>query len=388
MGARILDVWSHVSPRFGGVGPAAAGLAAAVVREKGWHSSLLAVCNPDERDLCDGIPPSVRVIQAPAVRGLRDAHLRSELAAAIAQCDICHVHGLWLPHTIGARSLARSMKKPILSSVHGMLERWELNNKKLKKAVYSLFFERPSLAKSHCLRALSEREAQDYRRYGLRNPIVIAPNGVRELHRVPLDPLLHRFPSLAGKQIVLYLSRVHFKKGILNLLKAWPDVVGKCDAAHLLVAGADFENTLAQAKAMVTASGIGSSVTFGGTISGDLKMAALSAARCFCLPSFSEGLSVAALEALSIGLPVVLTPECNVDGVAEYGAGTVTSNHPAQLAEALTQYLLLNDSHWYAMSQGAIRLARERFDWTRIAQDLRNAYSWMLGGPMPSCVLG
>jgi poly(glycerol-phosphate) alpha-glucosyltransferase len=130
------------------------------------------------------------------------------------------------------------------------------------------------------------------------------------------------------------------------------------------------------------------SVTFCGTISGDLKMAALSAARYFCLPSYSEGLSVAALEALSIGLPVILTAECNVDGVAEYGAGVVTSNDPSQLADVLSQCLRMNESQWNGMSQAAVRLARERFDWDRIAESLRSAYSWMMGGPEPSCLVG
>ncbi len=386
MEARVLDVWPHVSARYGGVGPAAAGLATAIGRQSGWHSSLLAVCNPGENEWSDGIPKDVKVVRASGTRGLSDLQLRFELSEAIAACDVCHVHGLWLPHTLSARSIAHAMKKPILSSVHGMLEKWELNNKKLKKAMYSYFLERPSLGRSHCLRALSEREAQDYRRYGLKNPVVIVPNGVAALERVPLDPFFARFPELAGKKIVLYLSRVHYKKGILNLLNAWPDVVRKCSDAHLLVAGPDYENTMVSAEEMAAASGVSNSVTFCGTISGDRKLEALSAARLFCLPSYSEGLSMAALEALSIGLPPVITPECNVDGVAEAGAGAVTSNDPAALADALSQSLSLSNSQWTSMSQAAVRLARERFDWDRIAKNLGAAYSWMLGGPKPSCV--
>jgi glycosyltransferase involved in cell wall biosynthesis len=155
----------------------------------------------------------------------------------------------------------------------------------------------------------------------------------------------------------------------------------------LLVAGPDYENTVSAAKEMVTDSRIDGSVTFCGTISGDLKMAALSAARLFCLPSYSEGLSMAVLEALSIGLPVVITPECNVDGVAEAGAGAITGNDPVYLADVLSQCLSMNGSQWNCMSEAAVRLARERFDWDRIAENLRSAYSWMLGGPRPSCVV-
>ena len=388
MGARILDIWSHISPEYGGIGPAAAGLAAAVGQEEGWHSSLLAVCNPTEKELSVGIPATVEVLQASGVRGISDVRLRSSLAAAIARCDVCHVHGLWLPHTVGARSIARALKKPVLSSVHGHLARWELKKKWLKKAVYSTIVERPSLAQSYCLRALTQQEAADCRSYGLKNPIVVVPNGVAHLSRVSVEPFFAQFPQMIGKQVVLFLSRVHYQKGILELLKAWPDVIGKCGEAHLLVAGPNNENTLADARVMVTSSRLADSVTFCGTISGDLKMAALSAARYFCLPSYSEGLSVAALEALSIGLPVVLTPECNVDGVGDYGAGVVTSNDPSELGDALSQCLRLSDSQWDGMSQAAVRLARERFDWDRIAESLRSAYLWMMGGPQPSCLVG
>jgi glycosyltransferase involved in cell wall biosynthesis len=384
---QVLDVWAHVAPQYGGVGPAAAGLAGAVQQLSGWRSRLVAICGEEEKELGDGIPTTVEKIAAPGLRPAADLRLRSALNDVIENSDVVHVHGLWLPHSIASRMAATKFKKPVVSSVHGMLEAWELRNKQLKKRIYSLLFERPSLAHSHCFRALSEQEATDYRRFGLRNPIAIVPNGIGEMDRIDTEAFFHLFPKLAGKSIVLYLSRVHYKKGILNLLRAWPSVLRGLPDAHLVVAGPDCQGTIHMAEEIIARERLERTVTFAGVLSGETKLAALSAARVFCLPSYSEGQSVATLEALSIGLPVVITAACNVDGVAESGAGVVTSNEPARLAAALAQALSAGSSDWRAMSESARRLARTRYNWKAIAKSMHSVYSWMLGGPKPACVV-
>jgi glycosyltransferase involved in cell wall biosynthesis len=128
-------------------------------------------------------------------------------------------------------------------------------------------------------------------------------------------------------------------------------------------------------------------VTFAGMLTGDMKLAALSAARYFCLPSYSEALSVALLEALSIGLPAIITPSCNMDEVVSYGAGVVSSNEPDPLAETLSQCLSLSGVAWEAMSEGARRLARTQYDWAHVAEKMHSVYVWLLGGPKPDCVI-
>jgi len=162
--------------------------------------------------------------------------------------------------------------------------------------------------------------------------------------------------------VVLYLSRVHYKKGILRLLKAWSEVARNCKTPIYWLPGR-ITRTPWRAR------GKSRQLLHYGFrhVLRDHQRRTENGrslrARYLCLPSHSEGLSVAALEALSIGLPVVLTPECNVDGVAEYGAGAVTSNNPAELADVLSQCLRMNGSQWNDMSRSAVRLARERFDW-------------------------
>lgn len=383
----VLDVWSHIEPRFGGIGPAAVALAQAVRERSGWAFDQLAVCDRGESERSADIPGNVATVVKRGSRPLSDVSLAAALRSPIAQCDICHVHGLWLAHSLAVRRVADQLRRPVISSVHGMLEHWELAHKGLKKSIYSLLFERPSLSRSSCLRALSEQEAADYRGFGLRNPIAVVPNGIKALDRIDSSAILSRFPQLHGKQVVLFLGRVHHKKGILNLLESWQHVMRRHPDAHLLIAGAEFEEAGIHAREIIARNSLSQTVTFAGVLNGPTKLGALSLARAFCLPSYSEGMSIAVLEALSIGLPVVITKACNVDGVTEAGAGYVTSNQPAQLTCTLNRLLSLASSEWSTMSQAAGRLARTRYDWSVIGSTMQSVYEWVLGGSKPACVV-
>ena len=376
-----------MAPQFGGVGPSAAALAGAVESPSGWRSNLLAICDRGETERHVAIPETVRILVNERQRPITDFSLIRPLAEELAGSDVCHVHGIWGAHSLAVTRIAGQLGKPVVSSVHGMLEGWELANKRFKKQVYSELFERPSLRRSSCLRALSEGEAEDYRRYGLSNPIAVVANGVTPLRRVDASGFLGRFPELAGKRIVLFMARVHHKKGVLNLLRAWPAVVKRHSDAHLLIAGSNYENTEQAAQLLVAEKDMADSVTFCGTLNGEAKLSALSASTLFCLPSYSEGLSMSVLEALSIGLPVVITKACNVDGVAESGAGFITSNEPRELAGVLTDALSVTHAQWRSMSEAAQALALSRYDWGSIGTQMRSVYEWLLGGARPDCVL-
>jgi poly(glycerol-phosphate) alpha-glucosyltransferase len=309
------------------------------------------------------------------------------LQEAIAKAAVCHVHGIWLPHTLAATHVAVAQKTPIVASVHGMLEKWDLAHKWLRKKVYSLLFQQPCLARAGCLRALSQQEASDLRSYGLRNPIAIIPNAVTPVLREEPQALFEKYPVLASKRVVLFMGRIHRKKGILDLLEAWPSVVRKHSDAHLLIAGSDYDGTLAVALGMIEALNITTSVTFCGVLSGSLKAQALSASRVFSLPSHSEGMSIAVLEALSIGLPVVVTTACNIAGIEQWNAGFITTLETGVLAHSLSDALALSEHNWRAMSTSAQALAETEYSWTERGKAMRAVYDWLCGAPRPHFVI-
>ena len=153
--------------------------------------------------------------------------------------DLVHVHGLWTYSSLASVRATRRSPRPWIISPHGMLDPWALGNAAWKKWLAGWWFEHAHLEGAACLHALNEAEARAIRAYGLSNPICVVPNGV-DLPgaTVPAKP---EWAREAGKdrKILLFLGRLHPKKGLENLLAAWRDVRGAAGARDwmLMIAG-------------------------------------------------------------------------------------------------------------------------------------------------------
>ena len=214
-------------------------------------------------------------------------------------------------------------------------------------------------------------------------PIAVIPNGVD----IPLrrDPslFLERCPELAGKRIVLFLARLHPKKGLDLLLDAWTALAPAWPDAHLVLAGPDSDGTLPRLQEMVQARGLGSSVLFTGMLRDSIKWSAFAASECFILPSYSEGLSVSVLEAMGMGLPVIVTQECNMPGVRDAGAGWVISPTVEQVTAALSEMLANSPQRNCQLGANGAALIESRYTWPVVARQMSQIYQWVLGGAKP-----
>ena len=167
---------------------------------------------------------------------------------------------------------------------------------------------------------------------------------------------------------------------------AWARIRPQFRDAHLVIAGPDFENTLAPIQKLVADLGIARSVTFTGMLKGDLKWSALRAASIFTLPSHSEGFSVAILEALASGLPVLATPGCNFPEIAEQGAGVVVRADEREVERALADLLAHSQAELRAMGEHGSDLISRRYTWPAIGNMMAEVYEWMLFGRAPGHV--
>ena len=378
-----LQVLPHLDPVYGGVSAVVPRLARQLASQEGVRIQLAAFCGADEAQ------PANQEILNPTVWPLSrsawafNSALRKQFSDLISSSDGVHIHGLWESSTFIAASAARKARVPYVLSAHGMLEAWALANKRVKKALYAAAIEHRNVARAACLHALTHAEALDYRKFGYAGPIAVIPNGVEA--EPSADPALffERYPQAQGKQLLLFLGRIHYKKGVDLLVKAWSEVADFFPDAVLVLAGPDSEGTLAQVENTVTRLDLSDRVIFTGMLDAPLKWSALAASSYFVLPSYSEGLSVAALEAMSMGVPLILSEQCNLPQVAESGAGLQIQTSVPSLARALHTALGTSPGKHYVFSAEARALARREFGWGSVTERMAELYRWISGGPVP-----
>ena len=277
----MLNVTAHLDPSFGGICAVVPSLCSAVSRVSGARGSIAAFCDEQET-----LPTLADVNVDRYTLGPRQwvtsPAMRERLSDQVHAADGVHVHGLWREHCTVSAWLARKWDKPYIISAHGMLERWALANKSAKKALFSYLFERRNLSRAACLHALTQAEVSDYRRFGLETPVAVIPNGITIPAHPSSEVFLSAYPHLRDRRMVLFLGRIHYKKGIDLLCRAWPAIYRRWPDAHLVIAGPDFENTRAGIEKLVCESGAGQTVTFTGMLQAEMKWSALQAARYSC----------------------------------------------------------------------------------------------------------
>jgi glycosyltransferase involved in cell wall biosynthesis len=384
----IVHVTSWLSRLGGGIPPVVWALARETAR-RGQNVSVAGLndkwvsadCKKDNFKLISG------EIVGPRSFGYSPA-LRKQLEVLVQPGGIVHSHGLWMYPGFAARKSAVQNRSRLLVSPHGMLEPWALNRSSWKKKAAGYLFEYKNLEKADCLHALCVPEAENIRRYGLKNPIAIIPNGVDLDEPVPRDNgIAEKFPDLKGRRRILFLSRLHPKKGLGNLLQAWQKMAPDSKDWQLLIAGSGdpaYENELkAFSKNLIS----NKNVVFLGQVHGDDKKQILAAADGFILPSFSEGFSVAILEAAAASLPVLLTRECNFPELARANAAIEITTDVAGIEKGLRQILKLPDDQRKTMGQRGRELIKKSYTWPTIAEQMCRVYDWMAGkAAMPETV--
>jgi glycosyltransferase involved in cell wall biosynthesis len=382
-----LQVISHVSPLYGGIATSVPPMSRATESQSShacpiagfFDEAELEDIAPNRRTGFDIFPPS-------RLQWLTNTRLWQRLYDRIRGSAGVHIHGIWETHCMVAAEMARSTKRPYVISAHGMLEHYALNHKRFRKALYAAVSERRRLQRAACLRALSADEVNDYRRLGMTNPVAIIPNSVDPPMGVRPDLFWEAHPELFGKRIVLFLGRLHPKKGLPLLLQAWSRRALKSEDLHLVIAGPDAENTRALLEKMADELNLRSSVTFAGMLTGEYKWSALAAAKLFVLPSYSEGFSVAVLEALAMGVPAIVTVPCHIPEVSTHGCGWVVPPDAGELESALNDFLDSSRDDAARLGERGRRLARQRFHPSVVGRQMAQVYDWLQGGIKPNDV--
>ncbi len=298
---------------------------------------------------------------------------------AVRSANIVHIHGLWNLHAVVAAGAARWEGIPYVITPHGMLDHWARARSRFKKQVYGYLFERRNLRRAAAVHFLNSEECAEARSYGVPMNTFVLPNGVFAEHFADLPDkttLGKAYPELKDRVIVLFLGRLHPKKGFDLLIPAFAHAITSCPRLHLLVAGPDQGGYRDELEAQIREFGLLSRVTFLGMVSGQHKLEALAAADFFVLPSHQEGDSVAVKEAMACGLPVLITPACHFPEVQENGAGMVVPPDVQAWQKALMG-LYINEADRIQMGNKARGLVHTRYTWQKVVRQLLDVY-WRL----------
>lgn len=290
--------------------------------------------------------------------------------------EVVHCHELRTVENVQVAPIANRMRVPLVVSPHGTLP-YDTGRPVIKQT-WDRLLGANLLPRFDRVIALTQTEVEQARAIwytqGLPAWCSIVPNGI---HLSDFDNLPARGPfrarwKLGSGPVVLFLGRLHERKGVQFLIPAFADTVTHTPDARLLVAGPD-EGMLNTLKAQVKEYNLTGRVIFTGMLAGEDKLAALAASDLFALPAVGEGFSMAVLEAMACGLPVLLTPGCNFPEVIDNGAGIVVGREVAALSGGL-RALLADSSRREAMGRAARQMIQTRYTWPQVVAQLIEVY--------------
>lgn len=383
---KVLQVIPSISPAMGGPTEVVLNLVKAT-RQLGVDVEIVTT-NDDGNTLLD-VPLHQRVLYKDVPvwffprTGLRmkdyifSADLAPWLWRHIRDYDLLETHYLFSYAPSCAGAIARWQRVPYVVNTMGQLSPWALDQSQRKKQVYSWLIERRHLNEAAVIHCTAAGEAQDVRNFQVKTPIITLPLGVNQPQPLPdaKQKLRHIYGISPTTPVVLFLSRLHYKKRPDFLVEALHILAQQNYDFHLIFAGSGESEYETELKNLVSSLGMTKQVTFAGFVIGQDKDLLLQGSDLFVLPSFSENFGIAVAEAMAVGLPVVITPGVQIaPEVAAASAGLVVEGELKPLTNAIAQ-LLISPSFRQQLGENGQQLVKQRYAWDAIARNLTAVYS-------------
>ncbi|MBR0197637.1 MAG: glycosyltransferase [Kiritimatiellae bacterium] len=285
--------------------------------------------------------------------------------------DIIQLNDFWMPRLHACAIAARRKKIPYILTPHGTLDEWSLRQKWWKKYPALWTYQGYDMCHALAIHSTAEHEIRQIKKFCGRTPVYFNTNGVIFPHDLPEWKLRED-----GFRRAVFVSRIHKKKGLLNLIKAWSKV--KPAGWKMEIVGTDADGYQKVVEDAVSEYGLQDDFIFTGPLSDDKKWEAYRRSDLFVLPTHTENFGIVVAEALYAGIPVVTTKGAPWGDLLDRNCGWWVDISVDAIAEALKSAMSLTDEQRLEMGIRGRALVIEKYSWDRIAADLSKIYQSLL----------
>jgi glycosyltransferase involved in cell wall biosynthesis len=350
------------------------------VLSQGHQVDILSPMTPGEKMY--PVPEGARLIECKRTTPISNYYrefsieMYDYLKKHIDEYDIIHMHGIW--HFGSLAPFLIPHKAALVITIHGLLDKWAVNHSKWKKDLVTALYQKRLLGKADLIQINNTDEEQDVIRYLGYRPanMVIVPNGMKvsEYIALPEKGTFRKKHSLdPTRQMILFMGRLNIKKGLDLLLPAFKQVHEQLPDAVLILAGPD-DGYQAEAEEFIRKNQLGERIKLVGMLTDTLKKEALADADLFVLPSYSEGFSIAVLEAMTSRVPALVSDRVGFgDYIKKYQAAHLTPLTSDGVAEGLLK-ILQDKNYADDLKNRAFTMVSEHFDIKVVANQLLEEY--------------
>ncbi len=305
-----------------------------------------------------------------------------------AEVDIIHNHGLWQFNSLYPGWVTAGTRVGHVMSPRGAFSRWAMAHGSRVKPFFWTWLQQPALRSVSLFHTTSQDECLDVRRLGFRQPVAVIPNGID----IPVLPATSAGAG-DGLRTLLFLGRVHPKKGLDLLLPAWGQLQHRFANWQLRIVGDDAgfhaaSGYLAHLKEQAQSLGL-QRVIFSGALRGQDKWQAYQDADLYVLPTHSENFGMTVAEALAAGTPVICTRGAPWAGLGQEDAGRWIDIGVDPLAQSMEALMSLDRQRLQAMGLRGRQWMQRDFGWMAIGRQMADVYGWLTGvvDQRPDCVV-
>lgn len=288
--------------------------------------------------------------------------------------DLYHAQGIWQKSIHLMVKEALSKNKPYIITVRGMLEPWSLKQSYLKKKIALKLYQYKDLKRATCIHATAEMEVKSIRKLGLNNPIAMIPNGVN------IDEFSEEIPvKVKNKKKILFLSRIHPKKGIENLINSWLELKNEEKEDWIIeIIGNGDSRYIIELKKLIKKHKLEDQIYILPPVFGNDKIKVYREASLFVLPTFSENFGIVIAEALASYTPVITTKGTPWEDLERYNCGWWIEIGVNPLANALRLALKCSDKDLKDKGVNGRKLIKEKYSIESVAKKMVALYLWIL----------